>query len=334
MTDTEAEAKTDIKLPVNHDDIVAAAEVLAGIAVRTPLLESPALNELAGGRIFFKPEPLQVTGSFKFRGAYNHISRLDKGILKTGVIAYSSGNHAQGVAAAAYHCGTPALILMPEDAPAVKKQGTARWGAEIVTFDRYGAEGREAIAARLGAEHNLAMVRPYDDPLIMAGQGTVGLEVAQQLAERDLTPDRVLVPCGGGGLTAGVSTAIKHHYPNAPVHTVEPMGFDDTARSLSSGIRQGNEPAATSFCDALLAPEPGQLTFQVNQQLCSQGLAVSDDEVAAAMAAAFTHLKIVVESGGAVALAAALSGKVALDGITVVVLSGGNVDPTVFAKVL
>ncbi len=321
-------------LPLHYDDIAAAAEALAGRAVRTPLLESPALNERAGGRLLLKAEPLQVTGTFKFRGAYSHISRLDTATRKTGVIAYSSGNHAQGVAAAAHFCSAPALLLMPEDAPAVKKRGTARWGAEIVTFDRYGKTSREDLAAELAAARGLSMVRPYDDRLIMAGQGTVGLEIVQQLAERKLRPDRVLVPCGGGGLTAGVSTAVAHHYPDTDIHPVEPAGFDDTARSLASGSRQQAVPGAASFCDALLAPEPGELTFQVNSRLCAQGLAVSDDEVAVAMAAAFSELKLAVEPGGAVGLAAALAGKVALDGITVIVLSGGNVDPVAFAKIL
>jgi threonine dehydratase len=287
---------------------------------------------MAGGRLFFKPEPLQVTGSFKFRGAYNHISRLDAAARKAGVIAYSSGNHAQGVAAAAFYCDTPALIVMPEDAPEVKKRGTASWGAEIVTYDRYGSEPREAIAARLAAERGLTMVRPYDDQLIMAGQGTVGLEIMEQLAEQALSPARVLVPCGGGGLTAGVATAVKHHQPDAQVYTVEPEGYDDTARSISTGVRQQADMTTSSFCDALLAPEPGRLTYQVNSQLCTGGLAVSDTEVTGAMAAAFGHLKLVLEPGGAVALAAALSGKLDLaTGVSVIVLSGGNVDPALFA---
>jgi threonine dehydratase len=328
-----AQANTD--LPVSYDDVASAAQILQGVAVRTPLLENKVLNELAGGRLFFKPEPLQVTGSFKFRGAYNHISRLDPQTRKAGVIAYSSGNHAQGVAAAAHYCSAPALIIMPEDAPEVKKRGTAAWGAEIMTYDRWGSDTREAIAERLCQDRGLTMIRPYDDRLIMAGQGTVGLEIIQQLSERELTPDRVLVPCGGGGLTAGVATAVKHHCPDTAVYTVEPMGFDDTARSMASNARQKADPNANSFCDALLAPEPGQLTYQVNARLCSGGLAVSDEEVAVAMGAAFGHLKLAVEPGGAVALAAALSGKLDLGtGITAIVLSGGNVDPALFAKVI
>jgi threonine dehydratase len=322
-------------LPLAYDDIVAAAEVLGGVAVRTPLLENKALNERAGGRLVFKPEPLQITGSFKFRGAYNHISRLDAKTRKAGVIAYSSGNHAQGVAAAAHYCGAPALIVMPDDAPTVKKYGTAAWGAEIITYDRYGAEPREAIADGISRERGLTMIRPYDDRLVMAGQGTTGLEIILQLAEMKLAPNRVLVPCGGGGLTAGVATAVKHHAPDAAIYTVEPVGFDDTALSLARGNRQTTEPGATSFCDALLAPEPGALTYQVNARLCSGGLTVSDDEVALAMAAAFGHLKLTLEPGGAVALAAALAGKLDLQqGITVIVLSGGNVDPALFAEII
>jgi threonine dehydratase len=322
-------------LPVSYADIVSAAQVLQGIAVSTPLLENRALNERAGGRLFFKAEPLQVTGTFKFRGAYNHISRLESQARRAGVIAYSSGNHAQGVAAAAHYCGVSALNVMPEDAPAVKKQGTAAWGARIVTYDRYGAEPREAIAERLCREQGLSLVRPYDDRLIMAGQGTIGLEIMQQLDALELEPDRVLVPCGGGGLTAGVATAVKHHRPTTAVYTVEPQGFDDTARSLAAGQRQKAAPNAESFCDALLAPEPGLLTYQVNSKLCSGGLAVSDREVAAAMAAAFSHLKLVLEPGGAVALAAALAGRLDLGtGITVIVLSGGNVDTALFADIL
>ncbi|HJM91747.1 MAG: threonine/serine dehydratase [Alphaproteobacteria bacterium] len=327
--------KPNIDLPVSYDDVAAAAQVLHGIAVRTPLLENRTLNEGVGGRLFFKPEPLQITGSFKFRGAYNHISRLDTATRRAGVIAYSSGNHGQGVAAAAHYCDAPALIVMPEDAPVVKKQGTAAWGAEIVTYDRWGAQTREAIAAQLSEEHGLAIVRPYDDRLIMAGQGTLGLEIVEQLAECGLVPDRVLVPCGGGGLTAGVATAVKHHCPEAEIHTVEPMGFDDTARSLASQSRQSNPAGVNSFCDALLAPEPGQITFQVNQWLCSSGLVVSDEDVAVAMATAFGQLKLAVEPGGATALAAALAGKLDLSkGNTVIVLSGGNVDPAQFAGIL
>lgn len=325
-------AKTD--LPVAYCDITEAAQLLAGVVVRTPLLESSALNKLVGGRLLFKAETLQITGSFKFRGAYNHISRLDPSMKKNGVIAYSSGNHAQGTAAAAYYCGTPALVVMPKDAPEVKKQGTARWGAEIVSYDRYGRETREEIAGQIAKDRGLTIVKPYDDRFIMAGQGTAGLEIMQQLAECKLRADRVLIPCGGGGLTAGIATATKFNDPNIVIHTVEPEGFDDTARSLNLDARQQADLTITSFCDALLAPDPGQLTFEVNRRLCGPGLVVNDAEVAAAMAVAFQHLKLVLEPGGAVGLAAALSGKVPLDGVTVILLSGGNVDPLVFSDIL
>ena len=324
--------KTD--LPVSYEDSTEAAELLSGVVVQTPLLESSALNKQVGGRLLFKAETLQITGSFKFRGAYNHISRLDASIKQNGVVAYSSGNHAQGTAAAAHYCETPAVIVMPKDAPEVKKQGTARWGAEIGNYDRYGRKTREEIAGQIAEDHGLTIVKPYDDRFIMAGQGTAGLEIMQQLSERKLQANRVLVPCGGGGLTAGIATAIKYNDPNTIIQTVEPEGFDDTARSLKLDARQQADLNIMSFCDALLAPEPGQLTFEVNRRLCGPGLVVKDAEVATAMAAAFQHLKLVLEPGGAVGLAAALSGKVTLDGITVILLSGGNVDPLVFADIL
>ena len=206
-------SKTD--LPVSYKDITEAAELLSGVVVQTPLLESSALNKQVGGRLLFKAETLQITGSFKFRGAYNHISRLDGSIKQNGVVAYSSGNHAQGTAAAAHYCETPALIVMPNDAPQVKKQGTARWGAEIVNYDRYGRKTREEIAGQIAEDRGLTIVKPYDDRFIMAGQGTAGLEIIQQLSKRKLQADRVLIPCGGGGLTAGIATAIKHNNPKA-----------------------------------------------------------------------------------------------------------------------
>ena len=324
--------KTD--LPVSYNDITEAAQLLAGVVVRTPLLESSVLNKQVGGRLLFKAETLQVTGSFKFRGAYNHIKRLPTSVKQKGVVAYSSGNHAQGTAAAAHYCETPALIVMPKDAPEVKKQGTARWGAEIVSYDRYGRETREEIAGQIADDRGSPIVKPYDDRFIMAGQGTAGLEIIQQLSERKLQADRVLVPCGGGGLTAGIATAIKFNNPNTVIHTVEPEGFDDTAQSLKLNSRQPTDLAIASFCDALLAPEPGLLTFEVNRKLCGPGLVVNDTEVAVAMAAAFQHLKLVLEPGGAGGLAAALSGKVELDGVTVILLSGGNVDPLVFSNIL
>jgi threonine dehydratase len=317
-------------LPVGPDDVLAAAARLAGVAVRTPVLESPALDELAGARLLVKAEPLQRTGSFKFRGAYNAISVL----RPPAVVAFSSGNHAQGVAAAARLSGIPATIVMPADAPAVKLEGTRALGAEVVAYDRYRDE-RERIGAEIAARTGAVLIRPYDDPLVMAGQGTAGLELADQAAERGLALDAALVCCGGGGLVAGCATALRARRPGTAVYAVEPEGHDDTARSLARGERVANEPGVRSACDALLAPTPGELTFEVNRRLLAGGVAVSEAEVREAMRLAFRHLKLVVEPGGAVALAAALFRKVPLDGAVVgVVVSGGNVDPGLYAEVL
>lgn len=315
-------------------DIEDAARRLAGVAVKTPLLESSLLNERLGARLLLKPEPLQRAGSFKFRGAYNRISRLDEAARKRGVVAFSSGNHAQGVAAAAQLLGAPAVILMPKDAPAVKIANTRAYGAEVVLFDR-DKDDREAMARRIAAERGATVVPPYDDPFIIAGQGTVGLEIAEELTARRIAADAVIVPCGGGGLVAGTSTALAARLPGLPVYSAEPVGFDDTARSLTQGTRQGNVPGAKSFCDALLAPMPGEITFPINHKRLAGGLAVSDAEVRHAMAAAFASFKLVIEPGGAVALAAALSGKIPIKGKTIVVVaSGGSVDPATFAQAL
>jgi threonine dehydratase len=310
--------------------VAEAAARLAGQAVVTPLLESERLNELIGGRVLLKAEMLQRTGSFKFRGAYNRISRLDADQRARGVVAFSSGNHAQGVAAAAALTGTSATIAMPDDAPAVKVEGTRRWGAEIVFFDR-ATGNREEIGERLLAKSGATLVRPYDDFFVIAGQGTVGLEIAAQCAERGVTPDAVLAPVGGGGLIAGIGLGIG----DVPLIGVEPEGFDDTARSLAAGERLSIEPGAASFCDALVVTTPGELTFALNRRRLAGGLAVADAETAKAMAQAFLHLKVVVEPGGAVALAAVLSGHYDAKGKTVVVVaSGGNVDPAVFREAL
>jgi len=318
------------ELPVAFADVAAAADRLRGIAVETPLLESDALNALAGGRLLVKAEPLQRTGSFKFRGAYNALATL----RPPAVVAYSSGNHAQGVALAARLLGIPATIVMPADAPKIKLEGTRALGAEVVTYER-DREDREAIGAAIAERTGAVLIRPYDDPLIMAGQGTVGLELAEQAARRGCRLDAALVCCGGGGLIAGCATALRHLVPEMAVHAVEPAAYDDTARSLTAGRREANRPGARSFCDALLAPMPGELTFAVNRRLLAGGLTVSDAEVAHAMRLAFRHLKVVVEPGGAVALAAALAGRVETRGRTIgIVLSGGNVDPALFVDVL
>ena len=320
-------------MPPTFADVEAAAARLAGQAVLTPLLPVQSLSEELRAKIYVKPEVLQRTGSFKFRGAFNKLSQLTEEQMQRGVVAYSSGNHAQGVAAAAKLLGIPATIVMPADAPRIKLENTRNYGAEVVTYDRYHEE-REQVAAPLVAAGR-TLVRPYDDPAIMAGQGTVGLEIAQQAKALGLKVDRVIVPCGGGGLTAGIATAMTALLPNAKLNTAEPRDFDDTARSLKAGERVGNDPNARSICDALLAATPGELTFAVNRKRVEAGLVADDREVGRAMAYAFNRLKLVVEPGGAIALAALLAGRVKVTGETVVVvLSGGNVDAATFEKVL
>jgi len=331
---TEGQATAAPPLLPDYGDVAEAAERLGTLAVRTPVLEAQALNELAGGRVLVKCEMLQRTGSFKFRGAYNRISRLSKAERRQGVIAYSSGNRAQGVAAAAALAGAPATIVMPRDAPRVKLAGVRRLGAEVVLYERH-RESREEIAERLAAERGASLIRPYDDRLVIAGQGTVGLELGRQLADLGVRPDAVLCPCGGGGLIAGVALALERALPGVPLWAVEPEGFDDTARSLALGRRLANPEGGHSICDALVIPIPGELTFAVNRGRLAGGLAVSDAEVRRAMAVVLEHLKVVAEPGGAVALAALLAGRFEMGGKTVAVIaSGGNVDPALLAQVL
>ncbi len=315
-------------------DVLDAARCIHEHAVVTPLLESPALNTQLGGRLLVKPEMLQRTGAFKFRGAYNRLSRLDQTARKRGVVAFSSGNHAQGIAAAAQILGIPAVIVMPADAPAIKQANTRAYGAEVRLYDRY-REDREALAQQIANERGAILDRSYEDPHIIAGQGTIGLEIADRAAELGLILDTVLVPCGGGGLIAGCAIALAEKTPTTDVYAVEPVGFDDTARSLASGQREHNDGETKSICDALLVPTPGELAFSINARLLKGALVVSDDDVKAAMVAAFHHLKLIVEPGGAVALAAALSGKLdCRDKNVAVVCSGGNVDPMLFCDVL
>src|SRR5688572_69909 len=307
-------------------DIQAAAARLAGVARRTPLLAATPLDELTGGNLYFKVEALQRTGSFKFRGAYNRLVQLDAAQRRAGVVAFSSGNHAQGVAAAARMLDIPATIVMPTNAPAVKLENTRALGAEVVHYDRI-AEDREAIARRIVAERGATLVPAYDDPHVVAGQGTVGLELMQQAEELGMTPDQVLIPTSGGGLTGGTAIAVHALAPAAAVYGVEPEAFDDTRRSLAAGTLLRNPPEARSICDALQSSPPGMLTFAINRELLAGILTVSDAEVLAAMARAFRDLRLVVEPGGAVALAAAMSEKIPLAGrTTAIVLSGGNVD--------
>ncbi len=316
-------------------DIETAARRLEAVVVRTPLLESPALNRRLGGRLLIKAEPLQRTGSFKFRGAYNKIGGLPEATRKRGVVAYSSGNHAQGVSAAAHLLETPAVIVMPEDAPKVKLDGTRRWGAEVITYDRRDHDARNSMADEIASRRGMAIVPPFDDPEIMAGQGTAGLELIAQCRDMNAVPDAVITPAGGGGLMSGIATAVKHLSPATELYTAEPVGYDDTARSLALGSRQGNAADASSFCDALLAPMPGELAFSIMRDLVSGGLVVEDSAVEEAMIDAFEHLKLVAEPGGAVALAAVLSGAYqAASRTVVVVISGGNVDAGLFSEVL
>lgn len=319
---------------VQFADVEAAARGLAGNAVRTPLVRNAVLDARLGGRVFLKCESLQHIGAFKFRGAFWALACLDDDVRSRGVVAWSSGNHAQGVAMAAQRFGVPATIVMPHDAPALKRDRTRRFGAEVVGYDR-AIESREDIACAIANREGRAVVPPFDHPHVIAGQGTVGLEIAQQLAELGETPDQAVVPCGGGGLTAGVATAMKHLHPAARIYIAEPEGFDDTTRSLRSGQREKSMPGASSICDALLVETPGELTFAINHRLVAGGMAVGDEEVRAAMRFAFTELKLVLEPGGAIALAALLAGRLETKGAcTVAVLSGGNADPGLFSEIV
>jgi threonine dehydratase len=315
-------------------DIEAAARRLRGQSVVTPLLSSAALDKLTGLRLLVKAESLQRTGSFKFRGAYNAISNLPGELRGAGVVACSSGNHAQGVAEAARIFGVPATIVMPTNAPALKIDRTRRAGADIIPYDRATGD-RDDIADEFSKRTGAQLIHPYDNPDVIAGQGTCGLEICQQLEAAGIVPDRVLVCTGGGGLTAGIAVAIHGRFPQAKIYSCEPEGFDDHRRSLESGTRVANDRKTGSACDALLSPTPGEVTFQVNREHLSGGFAVSDAQAFEAMRIAFAELKLVLEPGGAVALAAALANAKQWRGETVVaVLSGGNVDPALFSDVL
>lgn len=314
--------------------IHAAADRLKGHARRTPLLCSPFLDEIAGRRLFVKPECLQHTGSFKFRGAWSAVSALDEDTRKRGILAFSSGNHAQGVAMAATKHGAPSVIIMPSDAPKMKIDNTRALGAEVVLYDR-SSESREEIGERLRQERGLTLIKPYDEPQVIAGQGTTGLEIAEQAAEQGVIQGDVLVCCGGGGLTSGIALALEEHAPNLRPRPCEPQGFDDVTRSLASGQREENPAAAGNICDAILTPSPGEITFPIMHKHCGPGLTVSEDEALHAMALAFSRLKIVLEPGGAVALASALFRRDEIEGEAVIaVASGGNVDAEIFRTAL
>jgi threonine dehydratase len=317
-----------------YGDVVAARRRIGSLACRTPLIEHPALNVAAGGRVLLKAENLQRVGAFKFRGAYNKIAQLDAATYPGGVVACSSGNHAQGVAAAATLRGLKSTIVMPSDAPRLKIERTRAFGGEVVAYDR-ATEDRDAIARELCASRGAAYVHPFDDLDVIAGQGTVGLEMMEQAAALGVVPDIVLVGASGGGLIGGVSIAVKEASPATQIYSVEPAGFDDLARSLARGARQRNERLSGSICDALMSATPGEITFEMARQNLAGGLSVTDEEAKAAVRFAFRELKLVLEPGGAVSLAAILAKKLPLEGKTVAaVLSGGNIDPSLFAEII
>jgi threonine dehydratase len=317
---------TDIQM------IEAAALRMAGHVRRTPMLHAPLLDRIAGRRVLVKAECLQLTGSFKARGGWSAVSALDRQARARGVIAFSSGNHAQGVAYAAAKHAAPCVILMPSDAPQVKIANTRAYGAEVVLYDR-ATEDRDAIGAAIASDRGLTLIRPYDDPQVIAGQGTVGLELARQAHAAGIDRAAVLVCCGGGGLASGVALALQAHAPGLTVQTAEPQGFDDMARSLASGTRQRNAAPSGSICDAILTPMPGELTFPILSRLAGPGAVVTDDQALQAVALAFAHLRIVLEPGGAVGLAAALFAPDLPDTV-IAVATGGNVDPRTFATAL
>lgn len=313
--------------------IEAAAQRLSGQIVVTPLLTSPILDARIGRRVLVKAENLQRTGSFKFRGALNTVLSLDAPARSRGVVAFSSGNHAQGVAAAAQQLGIPATIVMPGDAPAIKTANTRAYGATVVPYDRR-RESREAIAERIASEQQAALIPPFDDPRVIAGQATVGLEIARQAAALGCMPDVIVAPCSGGGLVGGIALAVADIRPAIRVYAAEPTGFDDMRRSLAAGQRVANDLTATSICDCLLAPTPGALPFAIARRHIAGSLAVSDDDVRRAMAVAFSDLKLVLEPGGAAALAAVLAGKLDNAKCIAIVASGGNVDREMFESAL
>lgn len=316
-------------LSLSH--IEKAAERIRGHAVRTPVIEHATLNEIAQGRIYLKAECLQRTGSFKFRGAFNKVAQLSSAQHRAGVVACSSGNHAQGLALAARLFDTQATIVMPRDAPSIKISNTQGYGAEVVLYDRHN-ESREEIAAAISKRTGALFIPPYDDFDIMAGQGTCGLEIIEDHPKIEF--DAVLTAASGGGLTAGVATAFRTLSADTNVYTVEPAGHDDHAKSFQTGLRSHNDNPSPSICDALLAPTPGEHTFAVNQNLVTGGLAVSDEEVKQAIRFAFSHLKLVLEPGGAATLAAILH-RSELQGLNIAaVLSGGNIDPNFYAALL
>ncbi len=322
----------EMRVP-SYADVVAAARRLEGHAVRTPVLRAEPLGTVHGATLWVKAENLQIGGAFKFRGAYNRLVQLDRVRAAAGVVAFSSGNHAQGVAAAGKLLGVPATIVMPADAPRIKIDNTRALGADIVFFDRF-TEDREAIARRLVDDKGATLVPSYDDPDIIAGQGTAALEFLEQVRQLGFELDAMVVPVGGGGLLAGCSLVMRERSRATAIYGVEPAAFDDTRRSLASGRRESNPPRARTICDALMSPTPGALTFPINREALREVVTVSDELVLDAMAYAWRELKMVVEPGGAVALAAVLQGKIDARGKVIgVIVSGGNVDPLQYQQI-
>jgi threonine dehydratase len=338
MSDLEHEparmtGPTALSLPTLAD-VTKAAERLTGLAIATPLLSHPFLDDAVGGRVFLKCENLQRTGSFKFRGAYNALAALDPASRARGILAISSGNHAQGVAEAARLFGVPATIVMPADAPSSKKARTLRNRARVVEYDR-ASEDREEIASKIIAEEGSILIHPFDDPNVVAGQGTIGLEIVETVHMTGVAPDAILIPCGGGGLSGGIGIAFRNAYPNAALTLVEPDGFDDAGRSLEAGERRSNPKAAGSVCDGLLAPALGAIGFALNRKHGASAITVADADTLAAVAFAFNELKLVVEPSGAVAIAAMLSRAFDVRGRTVVaVVTGGNIDQAMLERAL
>jgi len=322
-----------MKIP-QYSDVEAAANTIAEEAVITPLLKSNVLNEVTGANVFIKPENLQRTGSFKFRGAYNAIASLSKDEREQGILASSSGNHAQGIASTAKLFGCSSMILMPADAPKIKIERTKSHGAEVVFYDR-ASEDRDAVVTRLQEETGRVLIHPYNNFHVIAGQGSVGKEIAETLQEQNVALDRILVCTGGGGLTAGVALAINHHFPKAKVHPVEPEGFDDYKRSLEADEIKSNTQTFGSCCDAIITPSPGVIGFEINRKLLADGIVISDDEALRAVRFAYEELKLVVEPGGAAALAGLLQAGKKWQGENIaIIISGGNIDSTVFNAVL
>lgn len=317
-----------------YADVETAASVILAEAVKTPLLQNARLNEITGANVFIKPENLQRTGSFKFRGAYNAIASLTPEEREKGVLASSSGNHAQGIAAAAKLFGCTSMILMPEDAPEIKIERTKSYGAEVVFYDR-AAKDRDKLVKEIQKETGRILVHPFNNFHVIAGQGTVGKEIAETLKAQDIELDRMLVCTGGGGLTSGIALAIKHHFPEADIHPVEPEGFDDYKRSLEAGEITKNEKTSGSICDSIMSPQPGKIGFEINRNVLSEGIVISDAEALQAVRFAYEELKLVVEPGGAAALAGLLQAKQKWQGENIALtLSGGNVDGAVFQSAL